>query len=781
MWSTDSRSGGARRGAALYLAASLLLVAWPRVGAALEPPHDGSNDVACLDCHGAHEATGFGLLPTGAELEAICKSCHNPTGAAGSMHRVANHVVNGNSTVLDCGACHNAHRPSSSVDPHPGGQTADNLSLVRDDMAKQLPGALEPTVFQSRPDHFAFDDASAPWDGVCQSCHTQTAHHTRDGGASHGHGVGQDCTSCHKHEDGFIATCFSCHNASPPPGYGLAPDIASVVESTSFPVTLFGSHLLTSDEDCMVCHTLANHQNGTIDVALVSDPNGDGVLWASYRWARVGNLQPDWCLECHNDNNAGLSYAGGSALEAWIARLPERRLSEGVNGTMNKKDFYEGMDQPPGPLPNGSYPTYVHAGRSPVGPFGCNYCHAPSAHDVRVPSPDSRCYTCHGNAVGMRRSTETGADTGVYLESPFHQFTGGGFFDVASTHDPPLLQGSGLASRCRACHDVHRISRQKNPPNGWTRFDPNDVDPSGRSSTPWLAGVTELCQTCHATIDGSHTSGQACRDCHTYHGSTLPKLLWFDPIAAGVTVDISPVSATISLSGTPAQLYAANVSNYPPGFPPFAAWKLVTVAGGSTGVSYPFDEQPDLPLDPANLSQSSQLLVSDVVVVDKLEVFVNVPTSWRGVYEVTLEKDGTTLLLQDENGFDFAADLVFWYDSVSGYTPADPEYDLSPGPRKPSFDLGLFAGQAVAGTWTLTVTDMWNFGAVGAIDSWELLVNDGLLGTLTPSPGTWNADFVGIAPGNGTVHAVITGGHIGGWGPSVIEVSSAPAALDVTP
>jgi hypothetical protein len=133
------------RAAGWVLASAIFLL--PRSAPALNPPHDASNDITCADCHAAH---GFGLVPRGVEQEARCKSCHNPTGKAPAMTDVANHVVAG--LAVDCGACHDLHRRHTTTDPHVGGQTALNLTLIRSDTADLIssPSSRLPTTASAR-------------------------------------------------------------------------------------------------------------------------------------------------------------------------------------------------------------------------------------------------------------------------------------------------------------------------------------------------------------------------------------------------------------------------------------------------------------------------------------------------------------------------------------------------------------------------------------------------------------------------------------------------------
>ena len=85
---------------------------------ALAPPHDDSNNIECRDCHAMHKSGGMmggALISRNDEQEALCKTCHNPTGQASTLYNVANHNVGG--MIVDCGSCHDPHSPFQF---HPG-------------------------------------------------------------------------------------------------------------------------------------------------------------------------------------------------------------------------------------------------------------------------------------------------------------------------------------------------------------------------------------------------------------------------------------------------------------------------------------------------------------------------------------------------------------------------------------------------------------------------------------------------------------------------------------
>lgn len=143
---------------------------------ALKPPHDISNNIGCEDCHAMHKSGGMmggAIISRGAEQETLCKTCHNPTGQAASMSNVSNHMVNGGTMIVDCGSCHDPHKPMSPLS-NPVLPDDYNLSLIRPNVTKYIDNALEPAYFLVRPENFAF--YTEPYNGICQACHNTTDH-----------------------------------------------------------------------------------------------------------------------------------------------------------------------------------------------------------------------------------------------------------------------------------------------------------------------------------------------------------------------------------------------------------------------------------------------------------------------------------------------------------------------------------------------------------------------------------------------------------------------------
>ncbi len=96
-----------------FLVCAALLVFLPPSTEAQTPPHDSSNAISCRDCHDYLIQNGIFVIkvPRGEEQETKCKECHSAGGQAETMSNVANHLVDGGNVIVDCGSCHDPHRP----------------------------------------------------------------------------------------------------------------------------------------------------------------------------------------------------------------------------------------------------------------------------------------------------------------------------------------------------------------------------------------------------------------------------------------------------------------------------------------------------------------------------------------------------------------------------------------------------------------------------------------------------------------------------------------------
>jgi hypothetical protein len=309
--------------------------------------HNASHAIDCADCHfnpaGGAAHGGFSV-PRGAAQATVCKTCHNPTGVASNKAAVDIHTGPNFGAVVDCGSCHEIHNSANSLiatDPHTGGATAANRQWIRTNTAKYVPAAQEPALFQGRctgdgalscnsdrdcidasagtcdsTAFFAFDDASSPWNGLCQSCHTLTgsllgtpeSRHTNDSVTAppspplnHGHEVGGACTVCHSHEgqqgsdDGFTpqgGNCTACHNQ--PREIGQTGTFRrQIVAGISARCTGDGSTVCSSDADCAAVG--GSCTNGEFGIDFTSHHVNDGT---------GAQIATPWdCVVCHAEGD----------------------------------------------------------------------------------------------------------------------------------------------------------------------------------------------------------------------------------------------------------------------------------------------------------------------------------------------------------------------------------------------------------------------------------------------------------------------------------------------
>jgi len=449
---------------------------------ALDPPHDQGNNIQCFSCHAMHKTTGgmFGtaIVPRGTDQEALCRSCHNPTGPASTMTSFSNHIVNGGAKTVDCGSCHDVHRRRDSTDLRTD-ITAQNLSLIRHNPRKYTSTASSTMVFHARPDHFAFEaNPQGAYNAVCQTCHTQTAHHRNDG-FDVAHNAGADCVTCHPHEDGFKPSggCTQCHNTA----RGARRPIVR-----EFSYTSHHAASAVTDADCTVCHETTKHKQGAIRLFNVDDPtNATEITVISGNPNTVDTEAAQlegFCLVCHDSDAA-----------------------DGANPFSD--------DVAPPVVDNTDWDNSSHAGEtmSCYGNGSTFGCHASghgsekvtllAPHETEATAPayaqeeQDVCLRCH-NGTGTTHDIEQEVAKGTGHDPAF----AGGVHVTGETPD-----GSRDHVECTDCHNPHQANTTDTTDLPGVMRGVSGLDGSGNA----LATATkeyQVCYKCHSDSNDVNTN-----------------------------------------------------------------------------------------------------------------------------------------------------------------------------------------------------------------------------------------------------------------------------------
>jgi hypothetical protein len=293
--------------------------------------HNGSHAANCVECHfGVGTQHGNFSVPRDAAQQTACESCHNESGPASAKLNFSIHTGPKYTTSVDCGSCHEVHNQYdfNTTDAHSGGVTAPNIQWIRWDTTKYRPTALEPALFQGQTGFYAFDDANAPWNGICQTCHQNTDWHRNDntlGNPSHDHNMPSDCRNCHDHGGGWLGTggdCTGCHNqqreitANPGTFRRQITESSAGLGDGEFGTDFTSHHVndgtgsqIATKWDCVVCHAEGNAVTGEAD-GTYHQKDGvqlkdvdTGVAYSD--WSGLTPQQRrDFCLSCHDADGA---------------------------------------------------------------------------------------------------------------------------------------------------------------------------------------------------------------------------------------------------------------------------------------------------------------------------------------------------------------------------------------------------------------------------------------------------------------------------------------------
>ncbi|MHC4463979.1 MAG: hypothetical protein ACYS30_21480 [Planctomycetota bacterium] len=237
------------------------------------------------------------------------------------------------------GAKHDATHDGGSVcwdchDPHGDRYNGTgNIYMIHEDVVVDkddansdplIPASTASPVFTANTNGSDYASNTAPFDGICNVCHSQTDYHRNNATGDHTHNIGQKCIDCHPHSidttvdggafahGGGSTNCIECHGHDS--GTLYDPDMSlpyAPGASASQGRGTFKSHSTHTELDsddirgpgiyCDTCHDINDFpyfNSGT-------DGSGDGKFDLS---------ETDVCDSCHSSGGAfdGVNSSGTS-------------------------------------------------------------------------------------------------------------------------------------------------------------------------------------------------------------------------------------------------------------------------------------------------------------------------------------------------------------------------------------------------------------------------------------------------------------------------------------
>ncbi len=502
-------------------------------------PHGGYTPTtdACAACHRGHTAGGAGLLASTNQGNAFCNTCHNGVDAP-AMSTHTNQNYNGRAEdlfSLDCTQCHEPHGSS-------------NLYAVRESVQVSVSPEITngPVTFTAITGTNSYDDgASAPDSRICVTCHSNInnagypmTNHV--GGANHLNSSdysGQDCTTCHPHDNGFMhgaagANCIACHGHDagtlydPDASYPYTAGTEASLGSGS--AQSHSTHTETDADDqrgpaiyCDSCHDINNfpyfnsgvdsNGDGQYDLSETDvcddchSPGGtyngvdDAVIGAKNNW-RTGvytgsNLIPGkekWCASCHDETPSVISTT-------FVITAPNVIGDEDGNYTYSAYGQGWGYYKTGHGLPDTE--TYPASGGITNGAgLGCDGC-----HDFSTPHID-----------GLARTFDDGNSSttalSAYRQGYRLKLVGGQEpMEVPWTTNWPSPPNN--ADRFRLCYSCHDSGPFTDALNGNT-----NLKTDGVNRHEYHLRVNQLRYS--SDWDGVNNSRMTCVVCHNVHGST---------------------------------------------------------------------------------------------------------------------------------------------------------------------------------------------------------------------------------------------------------------------
>ena len=395
------------------------------------------------------------------------------------------------------------------------------------------------------PSGFGNDSGSS----ICEVCHTATNYHRNDGATGLGHNTRRNCTTCHKHENGFQASggsapCYGCHDGSTGPNIknlmGLGTTFAYGGKSSRHRIAYDN----VSSSSCLaMCHTASHNAESpnlktTPELALCNAAtchNGGSQTTSQGRSISVGSRfasslhnftatmtdefglfrYPGNCTKCHGPHGSD-NYP--NVRTEINGRATGGNTNELCFGCHNSARFKGAADIEA--LWKADAQNHGHYDQSTGGPMVCLKCHAPHGSQNGAMIQDSLggpglsrdsnsiCLACHGGQPGGSVYNVMSNQPGQY----------GPNYSAASVHDVGLhvaIGGYTFDLTCAGCHDPHntqnaRLLQDKIVFSGHSSVyiqTVRAVVSRGDGVTNYASGWNSYCIVCHTSM--AQTGGQS--------------------------------------------------------------------------------------------------------------------------------------------------------------------------------------------------------------------------------------------------------------------------------
>lgn len=278
----------------------------------------------------------------------------------------------------------------------------------------------------------SFADGDSTYDGICEVCHTQTAHFRNDGTGSDqlhtnmGSIPGTNCTACHKHANGFRGMGGGAHTTHVLEGYG--PKLAcSDCHGANIPPVLADGQNLTNTTVCNNCHSTTGATTAKTYWDNAGSSQGEAGSWA------VATSETTYCGSCH-DATPGNTKGDGTG------------------------------DTAPNVMGNGTTYGYAITGH---GKTTGNYTRLSwqATADTGNPAANRQCSACHDLSTAHFNNATDRLKSGYANDANNSNCKQCHNPGTVATADPQWYttyadyQNSAHSSKkCSVCHDVHGAS-----------------------------------------------------------------------------------------------------------------------------------------------------------------------------------------------------------------------------------------------------------------------------------------------------------------------------------